>query len=217
MCWKLWSYLHSYLNSPRITPFFFVAVHFMALLRYFCLSWTYEAFVVSHYTYRTLIQNHYFNAIVVYVMTAYLLLWCSVLNSLWSDMQHDYFNTNIWFDLLTPHPGSRVCLWTKYLLPYAVHVASFNLICNMTILWKSLIFASAPFPKSTTGARTHAFKLKSLLICFIFIAALSACKISAKILTIALVIIAKFRRLTFDPIVGVKGGGVKLWHCRAYL
>ena len=38
----------------------------------------------------------------------------------------------------------------------------------------------APPPKSTQGARNQAFKLKSRLICFISIAALPACKISAK-------------------------------------
>ena len=47
------------------------------------------------------------------------------------------------------------------------------------------------------------------LICFISIAALPACKISAKILTIALVI-AKLKYLTFDPLGGVKTDGVKL-------
>ena len=98
----------------------------------------------------------------------------------------------------------------------AAKVISFNLICNKTIFWKSLILVSAPLPKSTPEARTHAFKLKSRLICFISIAALLACKISAKILTTALVI-AKFKYLTFDPLGGVKGGGVKLWHCHAYL
>ena len=41
-------------------------------------------------------------------------------------------------------------------------------------------------------------------------------KFQQKILTIALVI-AKFKYLTFDPLGGVKGGGVKLWHCNAYL
>ena len=53
---------------------------------------------------------------------------------------------------------------------------------------KKLILASAPPPKSTQRTLTQAFKLKSRLICFISIAALPACKISAKILTIALVI-----------------------------
>ena len=62
----------------------------------------------------------------------------------------------------------------------AAVVVIFNLICNMTIFWKSLILASAPPPKSTQGARNWAFKLKSHLICFISIAALPACKISAK-------------------------------------
>ena len=45
---------------------------------------------------------------------------------------------------------------------------------------KSLILASAPSPKVTQWSRTQAFKLKSCLICFISIAALPACKISAK-------------------------------------
>ena len=62
----------------------------------------------------------------------------------------------------------------------AASVVSFNLICNMTIFWKSLILTSAPPPKSTQQARTQAFKLKSRLICFISIAALPVCKISAK-------------------------------------
>ena len=39
---------------------------------------------------------------------------------------------------------------------------------------------SAPPPKSTQQARTPAFKLKPRLICFISIAALPVCKISAK-------------------------------------
>ena len=72
-----------------------------------------------------------------------------------------------------------------------------------------MILVSASPPQPIPGARTHAFKLKSRLIYFISIAALFACKISAKILTIALVI-AKFEYLTFDPLGGVKGGGIKL-------
>ena len=84
------------------------------------------------------------------------------------------------------------------------HVAaSFNLICNMTIFWKSLILASAPPPKSTQQTRTQAFKLKSRLIS---IAALSAFKTTAKILTIALVI-EKLKYLIFDPL----GGGQRGW------
>ena len=74
---------------------------------------------------------------------------------------------------------------------------------------EKIILTSAQPPKSIQQARTQAFKLKSRLICFISIAALSVCKISAKILTIALVI-AKFIYLIFDPLGGVKGGGVKL-------
>ena len=41
-------------------------------------------------------------------------------------------------------------------------------------------------------------------------------KFQQKILIIALVI-AKFKYLTFDPLGGVKGGGVKLWHFPSYL
>ena len=116
-----------------------------------------------------------------------------------------------------PHPLGRGCVCGQNICNHVdASIVIFNLICYMTIFWKSLILASAPPPKSTQGARTKAFKLKSRLICFIFIAALSACKISAKILIIALVI-AKFKYLTFDPLGRVKGGGVKLWHCHSYL
>ena len=58
----------------------------------------------------------------------------------------------------------------------AASVVSFNLICNMTIFWKSLILTTAPPPKSTQQAQTQAFKLKFHLICFISIAALPVCK-----------------------------------------
>ena len=106
-----------------------------------------------------------------------------------------------------PHPLGRGCVCGQNICYHvAASVVSFNLICNMTIFWKSLILASAPPPKSTKGARNQAFKLKSRLICFISIAALPACKISAKILIIALVI-AKFKYLTFDPLGGAKGVG----------
>ena len=117
-----------------------------------------------------------------------------------------------------PHPLGRGCVCGQNICYHvAASVVSFNLICNMTIFWKSLILASAPTPKSTKGARKQAFKLKSRLICFISIAALPACKnFGKKILIIALVI-AKFKYLTFDPLGGVKGGGVKLWHCYSYL
>ena len=116
-----------------------------------------------------------------------------------------------------PHPLGRGCVCGQNICYHvAASVVSFNLICNMNIFWKSLILTAAPPPKSTQQARTQAFKLKSRLICFISIAALPVCKISGKKLTIALVI-AKFKYLTFDPLGGDKGGGVKLWHCHAYL
>ena len=115
-----------------------------------------------------------------------------------------------------PPPGQGCVCGQNICYQVAASVDSFNLICNMTIFWKSLILASAPPPKSTQRTRTQAFKLKFRLNCFISIAALPACKISAKILTIALVIV-KLKYLTFDPLGGVKGGGVKLWQCHAYL
>ena len=74
---------------------------------------------------------------------------------------------------------------------------------------KKFNFGLAPPPKSTQWARTQAFKLKSRLICFISIAALSVCKISAKILTIALVI-AKFKYLTLSLRWGQRGWGKTL-------
>ena len=80
-----------------------------------------------------------------------------------------------------PPPLGRGCVcWQNICYHVAASVVSLNLICNMTIFWKSLVLASAPPPKSTQGVRNQAFKLKSCLICFISIAALTACKISAK-------------------------------------
>ena len=82
---------------------------------------------------------------------------------------------------LWPHSQVKGCVCGQNICYYvAASVFSFNLICNMTIFWKSLILASAPPPKSTQRTWTQAFKLKSRLICFISIAALPACKISAK-------------------------------------
>ena len=80
-----------------------------------------------------------------------------------------------------PHPLGQGCVCGQNICYHvAASVISFNLTCNMTIFWKSLILASAPPPKSTQWTRTQAFKLKSRWICFISIAALPACKISAK-------------------------------------
>ena len=76
---------------------------------------------------------------------------------------------------------------------------------NDHILKKKM--ASAQPPQSIPGALTHAFKLKSRLICFISIATLPACKISAKILTIALVI-AKCKYLSLSW--GQRGWGKTL-------
>ena len=114
-------------------------------------------------------------------------------------------------------PLSRGCVCGQNICYHiSASVFSFNLICNMTIFWKSLILASTPPPKSTQGARNQAFKLKSRLICFISVAALPACKISAKNINNCLSY-RKFKYLTFDPLGGVKGCAVKLWHCHSYL
>ena len=102
-----------------------------------------------------------------------------------------------------PHPLGQGCVCGQNICYHvAASVFSFNLICNKTIFWKSLILASAAPPKSTQRTQTQAFKLKSHLICFISIDALPACKISAKMLTIALVVV-KLKFLTFDPLGGV--------------
>ena len=83
---------------------------------------------------------------------------------------------------------------------------------------KKLNFGLGPAPLVHQTDSDPGLQTESRLICFISIAALPASKISAKILTIALVI-AKFKYLTFDPLSGVKGGGVKFdtamliyWH-----
>ena len=110
----------------------------------------------------------------VCVMTAYLLLWCSVLCAIWLLSEKDI----VW--PFNPTPWVKGVSQGKIFATIAASVVSFHLICNMTIFWKSLILASAPPPKSTQQTRTQAFKLKSRLICFISIAALPACKISAK-------------------------------------
>ena len=80
-----------------------------------------------------------------------------------------------------PHPLGGGCVCGQNICYHvAASVVSFNLICNMTIFWKSLILTSASPTKSTQQARTQAFKLKFCLICFISIAALPVCEISAK-------------------------------------
>ena len=80
-----------------------------------------------------------------------------------------------------PNPLGRGCVCVQNICYYVgASLVCFNSICNMTIFWKNLILASAPPLKSTQGARTKAFKLKACLICFISIAALPACKISAR-------------------------------------
>ena len=114
-----------------------------------------------------------------------------------------------------PYPLGRGCVCLQNICYHvAASVASFNLICNMTIFWKSLILTSAPPPKSTQQARTQDFKLKSRLICFISIAALPVCKISAKNINNCL---SYCEIYIFDLYLRGQRGGVKLWHCHAYL
>ena len=91
-------------------------------------------------------------------------------------LSEERFSLTFW-----PHPLGRGCVCGQNICYHvAASIVSFNLICNVTIFWKSLILALAPSPKSTQGAWTQAFKQKSRLICFISIAGLHVCKISAK-------------------------------------
>ena len=98
----------------------------------------------------------------------------------------------------------------------AASVISFNLICNMTIFWKSLILASGPHPLSPpNGLRPRPSNCNPVwYVLYLLLLSLHA-KFQQKILTIALVIV-KFKYLTFEPLSGVKRGGVKLWHCHVY-
>ena len=86
----------------------------------------------------------------------------------------------------------------------------------MTIFWKSLNLALAPPPKSTQRIQTKAFKLNPVWYVSSLLLLWLHAKFQQKLLTIALVI-AKLKYLTLDPLGGVKGGEVKLWHCHAYL
>ena len=62
-----------------------------------------------------------------------------------------------------PHPLGGGCVCGQNICYHVVaSVVSFNLICIMTIFWKSLILTSAPPFKSFQQARTQDFKLKSL-------------------------------------------------------
>ena len=117
-----------------------------------------------------------------------------------------------------PHPLGRGCVCGQNICYHvAASFVSFNLICNMTIFWKSLILASAPTPLSPPkglGIRPSNWNLV-WYVSYLLLLCLHA-KFQQKILIIALVI-GKFKYLTFDPLGGVKGGGVKLWHCHSYL
>ena len=74
-----------------------------------------------------------------------------------------------------PHPLGRGCVCGQNICYHvAASIFSFNLI------WTWPYSEKVPPPKSTQGTRNQAFKLKFHLICFISIAALPACKISAK-------------------------------------
>ena len=116
-----------------------------------------------------------------------------------------------------PQPLDQGCVCGQNISYHvAASIVSFNLICNNTIFWKSLILDSAPPPKSTQPTRTQALNWNPVrYVSYLLLRCLHA-KFQQKILTIALVI-TKLRYLTFDPLGGVKGGGVELWHCHAYL
>ena len=77
---------------------------------------------------------------------------------------------------LTPPLGQGCVCGQNISYNVAASVVSFNLICNMTIFWKSFILASAPPPKSTKGAQNHALQTKIPFDIF----HIYCCKISAK-------------------------------------
>ena len=58
-------------------------------------------------------------------------------------MQHDLLQKKNCFDPFTPPVGVEgVCKGKIFVYLYVViHIISFNLICNMTILCKSIVFA----------------------------------------------------------------------------
>ena len=116
-----------------------------------------------------------------------------------------------------PHPlgqgyvcGQNICYHV------AASVVSFNLICNMTIFWKSLILASARPLSPPNGLRLRPSNWNPIwYVSYVLLLCLQA-KFQQKISTIALVNV-KLKYLTFDPLGEVKGGGVYIWHCQAYL
>ena len=116
-----------------------------------------------------------------------------------------------------PHPLGQGCVCGQNICNHvAAKVVSFNLICNMAIFWKKKIWPR-PHPLSPPnrlGPRPSNWN-PVWYVSYLLLLCLYA-KFQQKILTIALVI-AKFKYLTFDPLGGVKGGGVKLWHCHPYL
>ena len=108
-----------------------------------------------------------------------------------------------------PHPLGRVCVCGQNICYHvAASLIGFNLICNMSIFYKSFILAPAGLWPRPSNWNPVWYVSYLLLLCLYT-------KFQQKIITIALVI-AKYKYLTFDPLGGVKGGGVKLWHCHAY-
>ena len=103
-------------------------------------------------------------------------------------------------------PGVEGVSVSKKIATMLLHV-SLALIWYETWPYSEKKIGLGPTLKSTLGDRTQAFNLKYRLVCFISIAPLPSCKISAKILTSALGI-TKFKYFTFYPLGGVKVKGV---------
>ena len=116
-----------------------------------------------------------------------------------------------------PHPLDRGCVCGQNICyHFAASIVSFNFISNMTIFWKSL-FWPRPHPLSPPkglGPRPSNWN-PVWYVSYLLLLCLHA-KFQQKILVIDFVI-ATFKYLTFDPLGGVKGGGVKLWHCHSYI
>ena len=74
-------------------------------------------------------------------------------------MQYDHVLKKLNFNLLTPKVvcvcgGGSAGIIFATMLHVAVPVITFNLICNMTMFWKSLILPLTPPPKSSQGLDT---------------------------------------------------------------
>ena len=87
----------------------------------------------------------------------YLLPCCRICDSFYFDIQHVHVLKKMNFDQLTPSSrlgwgvGGLRGLQAKYLLPCCCIPDSINLICNMTMFWKSCNLTFSPYPQGQEG------------------------------------------------------------------